>query len=222
MNSSISFYSRARRSDGESTRNDILNAAGQLFAEYGYAGTTNRAICDKAGTNTAAINYYFGGKDGLYEAVLVEAHSQIFSLKELTAIMDSELEAEEKLASLLKTVVRTARASSELWGIPVLMREMLNANTFPPVGLWEAILPKLHIVRHLVQEVSGLAADSPEGQNATVFLALSCLSLVIFPAKIKMGLMPSLRDEKGAFEEDMAAYVIGGLKAMRKHHSAIK
>jgi hypothetical protein len=73
-----------------------------------------------------------------------------------------------------------------------------------------------------VQEVSGLAADSPEGRNATAFLALSCLSLVIFPAKIKMGLLPSLRDEKGAFEEDMAAYVIGGLKAMRKHHSAIK
>jgi AcrR family transcriptional regulator len=57
MNSSISFYSRARRSDDESTRNDILHAAGQLFAEYGYAGTTNRAICDKAGTNTAAVNY---------------------------------------------------------------------------------------------------------------------------------------------------------------------
>lgn len=223
MNSNtISFYSRARRSDGESTRNDILNAAGQLFAEYGYAGATNRAICDRAGTNTAAINYYFGGKDGLYEAVLVEAHSQIFNLKELTAIMDSELGAEEKLAALLNMLIRTARMSSELWGIPVLMREMLNAETFPPAGLWEAILPKLAIVRHLVQEVSGLPADSPEGRNATAFMALSCLGLVVFPAKMKMALLPDLRDEKASFESDMIAYVIGGLKAIREQHGIIK
>ena len=36
------------------------------------------------------MNYYFGGKEGLYEEVLIEAHRQMLSLEDLNRIITSE------------------------------------------------------------------------------------------------------------------------------------
>jgi AcrR family transcriptional regulator len=52
------------------TRERILKAAERLFADRGYEETSIRAIVTKARVNQAAINYHFGGKDGLYREVL--------------------------------------------------------------------------------------------------------------------------------------------------------
>jgi len=52
------------------TRERILKAARSLFADRGYEDTSIRAVVAKARVNQAAINYHFGGKDGLYREVL--------------------------------------------------------------------------------------------------------------------------------------------------------
>ncbi len=54
---------------GEVTRQRILDAAELLFAEHGYANVSVRAATTKARQNLAAVNYHFGSKDGLLEAV---------------------------------------------------------------------------------------------------------------------------------------------------------
>ena len=50
----------------ESTKNRLLLAAGEIFALHGFHRTTIQMICEKAGANIAAVNYYFGGKENLY------------------------------------------------------------------------------------------------------------------------------------------------------------
>lgn len=67
--------SRARRSDGDLTKSKILEAAGRLIAQLGWAKTSNKEIVKLAEVDLAAINYHFGGRDGLYQAVLSEAHA---------------------------------------------------------------------------------------------------------------------------------------------------
>ena len=62
---------RTTKKDRQSTRAAVLEAAGRIFAERGYAETTSKEICELAGANSAAVNYYFGGKNNLYEEVLV-------------------------------------------------------------------------------------------------------------------------------------------------------
>ena len=52
------------------TKERILDAAEQLFAELGFSGTSLRAVTSSAGVNLAAVNYHFGSKEALLHAVL--------------------------------------------------------------------------------------------------------------------------------------------------------
>ena len=50
----------------EATKERILLAAAELFAQHGYHGTTHQMMSEKAKVNIAAINYHFGSKENLY------------------------------------------------------------------------------------------------------------------------------------------------------------
>jgi AcrR family transcriptional regulator len=51
------------------TRTRILDAAEELFMQHGFEGTSMRVLTAKAGVNLAAVNYHFGSKDALIEAL---------------------------------------------------------------------------------------------------------------------------------------------------------
>ena len=51
------------------TRTRILDAAEALFMQHGFEGTSMRLLTTTAGVNLAAVNYHFGSKDALIEAV---------------------------------------------------------------------------------------------------------------------------------------------------------
>jgi len=53
-----------------STKNKILDAAEQLFADKGFNGTSLREITSQAEVNLAAVNYHFGSKKELIKAVM--------------------------------------------------------------------------------------------------------------------------------------------------------
>jgi len=57
----------------EQTRHALINAAGELAAELGFASVTTRAIAQRAKANIGSIHYHFGGKDRLFEAVVQNA-----------------------------------------------------------------------------------------------------------------------------------------------------
>ncbi len=53
---------------GEETRLRIVLAGLKLFGEKGFDGASTRDIATAAGVNAPALQYYFGGKEGLYLA----------------------------------------------------------------------------------------------------------------------------------------------------------
>ncbi|MGM0563781.1 MAG: TetR/AcrR family transcriptional regulator [Pseudomonadota bacterium] len=52
------------------TKTKILDAAEALFADFGFAGTSLRAITQRAEVNLASVNYHFGSKESLVQSVL--------------------------------------------------------------------------------------------------------------------------------------------------------
>jgi AcrR family transcriptional regulator len=60
----------ARRRDREGTKEALLAAAIEVFAEHGYDAATTRAVAQAAGVNEQLIQRYFGGKAGLLLAII--------------------------------------------------------------------------------------------------------------------------------------------------------
>ena len=52
------------------TKTRILDTAEELFMEHGFEATSLRLITTAAGVNLAAVNYHFGSKEELFQAVL--------------------------------------------------------------------------------------------------------------------------------------------------------
>lgn len=52
-----------------STKDRILGAAEELFAQFGFTGTSLRQVTSRADVNIAAVNYHFGSKENLVNEV---------------------------------------------------------------------------------------------------------------------------------------------------------
>jgi AcrR family transcriptional regulator len=83
----------------ETTRLNILEIATQEFADKGLAGARIDEIADKTDSSKRMIYYYFGGKDGLYRAVLERAYGGIRE-REAEQNFDS-MPAEQAMRSLV-------------------------------------------------------------------------------------------------------------------------
>jgi AcrR family transcriptional regulator len=68
---------QTRRRDAAGTRDALLAAGAELFAERGYDGVPVAAIAQKAGVNKAMISYHFGGKRKLYMAIVSATFGEI-------------------------------------------------------------------------------------------------------------------------------------------------
>ncbi|SDS38041.1 transcriptional regulator, TetR family [Halopseudomonas xinjiangensis] len=87
----------------------ILDAAEQLFAEKGFAETSLRLITSKAGVNLAAVNYHFGSKKALIQAVFVRfLNPFVNSLEAELDRQEASGAADPSLEELLEMLVRQA------------------------------------------------------------------------------------------------------------------
>jgi AcrR family transcriptional regulator len=63
--------------DSERTRAEIIEVATKEFSQRGYSGGRINEIADRTRTSKRMIYYYFGGKEGLYRAVLFEHYRRL-------------------------------------------------------------------------------------------------------------------------------------------------
>jgi AcrR family transcriptional regulator len=112
----------------EHTRQSIIRAATDLFAEKGFDGASVREIVARARVNQAAINYHFKGKDGLYGEVLRSA----FEAFTKHAASDPEkLKALPREEALRQFVYQQLR--------PLLFRD--DMSRYIRIFAWESVRP---------------------------------------------------------------------------------
>ncbi len=68
-----------RRRDRAATQKALVQAGEELFAQYGFNGVTLDMVATASGANKAMVSYYFGSKEGLYDAVIEALVSDVLA-----------------------------------------------------------------------------------------------------------------------------------------------
>lgn len=212
---------RSASSHGRATRRHLLDVAGQVFAERGFADATGKEICARAGANAAAIHYHFGGREPLYEAVLVEAHQRLLELDAMRAAAALPVAPRDKLRVILGGVVQRATAPDAHWATRVLARELLAPSFAMSSLARDALLPKARVMLGLLAAITGLPPDDPALQRGLFLLIGPCIALLIVPRATRDTVVPALSADADALVEDMMAYAEAGLAALaaRRGHA---
>ncbi|MGC4029011.1 MAG: CerR family C-terminal domain-containing protein [Steroidobacteraceae bacterium] len=169
---------RSTRADGELTRARILETAGPLFAAAGYAETTSKAIATQAGVDFASINYHFGSRSGLYQAVLVEAHRRIISLEDLRQIAASGLPAKDKLRWCIDSLI-DATIGNDGWHARLFARELLAPSSNLRILYKKGVQPKFTLIRRILGEVTGIPESDPALLRCMISIVAPCLMLLV-------------------------------------------
>ena len=141
------------------TKDRLVAAATELFAERGFHGTTVRDIAERAGANVAAGNYHYGSKKALYLEVLRAQFAQVRAL--LTARganpQTTELPRLDRPALIRILRARIKVMLDMLIGPPpgvhgmLMQREMVDPSEALPVIVAEFMRP-------MFEEMYGIVA----------------------------------------------------------------
>lgn len=136
------------------TRDRLIRAGLALFSRQGLDGVRTRQLVDEAGVNQSAIPYHFGGKEGVYAAVLEQVAAGIVDRLDLRRPAPTSADAARvALKSLMRDFARTLLDSeASTAGSLLLAREQLR-----PTEKFDALYTRLFLPLHT--NVADLVAD---------------------------------------------------------------
>jgi len=168
----------ARPVPSERTRQRLIDAAGEMFAELGFHHTTVRQICERAGANIAAVNYHFRDKTGLYTEV-VRHSMRAAHLDAVRAAFDQNAPAEEIMRAVIKTRLESLRGLDlGDWHFRIFAHELAKPTPAIDVVVNEAIRPLYMRMCKLIGSLLGLSPD----HQKTRLCAQSIIGQILFYA----------------------------------------
>ncbi len=212
----------SRRKSGtahQTTRQKLLEAAGQVFADKGFSAATGKEIAELAGTNSAAVNYYFGGVEELYAAVIQEARNRLVTTEEVLAAVAGKTDAEAKLEAVVGLIVRAITGpTASSWAVRVLGREIVSPSPALEPLLKDATI-RIGIMRGIVGELIGLPEDHAAVTRSLISLLGPILLLLIYDRRMfcrmfpDFGLNPS---DNAAVIRHLVQFALAGLSAVSR------
>ena len=138
-------------SRAERTRQAILRAAEDLFAERGLAGTRLEDVAEVVGIRRASIVYYFRDKPDLYDAVLADVLGGFYERLEAALTTANTLSA--AIESAVSAWVDYIAARPSL--ARLLLREVADGSPSRPPALQRHTAPFFSLVQQLLRDHEG-------------------------------------------------------------------
>jgi AcrR family transcriptional regulator len=205
---------RKESEDQAETRQRLLEAAGELFAEKGFRLAATREICRKAGSDIAAIHYHFGNKEKLYEAVLRYADSLLSD-----AVPDFAASPQRSREARLRDMIEWVLIQCFAQGQPGWRWKFIEHATVELTPSLEAffksrILPMYDALDSLCREFLGPGASKLQVRFATRSILGQCFYYRHFRALISATEGSEMFSQEGLHEltDHIVRFSIAGLK----------
>jgi AcrR family transcriptional regulator len=138
------------------TRQRLLDAAGEVFAEQGFRAATVRDICRRAEANVAAVNYHFGDKERLYAEVLQYAHRNAMHDVPAGPAAPAGGTAQQRLRGFVLAMLRGFLTEGRpTWHAKLMIREMAEPTGMLDRIVEDSIRPRFTMVKSIVQDLMG-------------------------------------------------------------------
>ncbi|WP_457571472.1 CerR family C-terminal domain-containing protein [Desulfovulcanus sp.] len=170
---------------GEKTIEQLLAAGVEAFAKYGPEGVTTRQLAKAASVNSAAIAYYFGGKEGYYLAVvrhlISERAKPILSL--LTEISEEFKRSDrspEVAGALLMRFLRNLTIAVLQNPYARFIASISSREHLHPTAAFEIIYDVVSRIHGILSELIGCATETSADSPDTIIRAHALLGQVFF------------------------------------------
>jgi len=159
---------------GQDTGARLLTAAMEVFCEVGYREATLRTICQRAGTNNAAVNYHFRDKEHLYLAVL-DLAIQEWRERRKRAEGEPSAPPEERLRKFVHSLLTDLLGGdSPTWLMKLVAHELAEPTAGLDYFIAEGIRPFNAEIAAIVREIVGPEASDQTVQDCVISLVAQC------------------------------------------------
>lgn len=163
------------KSAAHPTRKALLDVAIEVFLADGFKAARVADIAQQAGVRLSAINYHFGGKEGLYLALL-QHHADLAWRTAPPPVLDPDTPLQQRLQALIAALVRRMLDPDSPSRIGRLMiREVVNPTAALDVMFERFTLPQVNLLLGLLREFFGPQVPREVLLRAALSIVGQCL-----------------------------------------------
>ncbi len=178
---------KKQRKDAQDTRQRLLAAAAEVFAEEGFWKATHVEICEKAKANTAAVNYHFGSKENLYIEAWKYSFERSIQAHPPDGGIAPEAPVRERLRGwILAFMQRVADPNNH--EVEIMHREMANPTGLLTETLQRVIEPMRQDIQSIVRELLGDAASERYVRFCEMSLMSECFGPMLHLRRARMAI----------------------------------
>jgi TetR/AcrR family transcriptional regulator, regulator of cefoperazone and chloramphenicol sensitivity len=197
------------------TRERLLEAAGEVFAERGYRDGTIQEICRRAQANIAAVNYHFRDKQKLYAEVFRYAHQRAARRHSAFGEVAGSAPAEQRLHAYVKSFLeRILGAGRPAWHGVLIAREIAQPSGVLDRLYEEELRPRHEYLEAVVREIAGPNLP-PSRVRLCVFSIVAQCMFYRTARPALTALYPRERLDPGRIAEHITEFSLGALRELR-------
>ncbi|HEX2972701.1 MAG TPA: CerR family C-terminal domain-containing protein [Tepidisphaeraceae bacterium] len=199
----------------QETCRKLIEAAGEVFAERGLHAATIKEITDRAGVNTAAINYHFSDKFELYAAVIRDALSRTPIAPSAEKLAGSP---EDRLRAFITDVIDDLYDPSRpAWQATLLAHEFAQPTAALDAVVEELIRPRADYLNNIIRDILGPHASEEQIVTAGLSVSSPCF-LYLYHREVIRRLHPHLLrdDNRDELATHITDFALAALHALRK------
>jgi len=203
------------------TRQRLLEAAGEVFAEKGFKGATIRDICKLADANVAAVKYHFGDKERLYTAAVRYAHTcGVGTTGDAIRAVSAGVTPHERLRAFVRFMLQGILDTGKpAWHSKIVARELAEPTKALDMIADEGVKPRFKLLSEIIRSVLG--PDAPD--KVVVRCAHSVVGQILFyhfARPMLSRVFPNQPMDLEGLVEHIATFSIRGIEAIKEMKEA--